>query len=180
MGFADDQYIKEYKEQHTYPKIHDDIYSMHKHIDCKNIMDLGCCTGLLATHLSETYGTVIGIEPNKNYLKKAPKTPQVKYYNFPITPKTLGVLDKVIKKHNIDTIFGRRVMPEIYNYGGEKLIKSLNKLFYNNNIRNIVLEGRIESKNSTHNLSNINKEIQYFKDYDIKYTYKNCAILQRK
>lgn len=180
MGFADDQYIEEYKKHHKYPKIHDDIYSMHTHVDCKNIMDLGCCTGLLATHLAETYHTVVGIEPNKNYLKKAPHTQDVKYYNFPITPKTLGLLEKVIRKHNIDTIFGRRVMPEIYNYGGDKLIKSLNKMFYRNNIQNLILEGRIESRNSTHDLSNINKEIKYFTDYEITYTHKNCAILKRK
>ena len=180
MGFADDQFVEEYKRYHKYPKIHDDIYSMHKYVDCKNIMDLGCCTGLLTTHLAETYPKVIGIEPNKNYLKKAPQPDNVTYYNFPITPKTLGLLDKVIKQHNIDTIFGRRVMPEIYNYGGDKLINSLNTLFYRNNIQHLILEGRIESKNSTHNLSNIKKEITYFTNYEPIKTQKNCVILKRK
>ena len=180
MGFADDQYIKEYKEQHKYPKIHDEIYSLHKHIDCKNIMDLGCCTGLLTTHLSETYPELVGIEPNKNYLKKAPRKDNITYYNFPIKHETLPLLQQIIRKHHIDTIFGRRVMPEIHNYGGDKLIRELNTLFYRNNIRNIVLEGRIESRRSTHELSNINKEIKHFTNYNIKKKTKNCAILERK
>lgn len=181
MSFYDKEYVDNYYAKHEFPKIHDDIYSLHEKIKCNNILDLGCCTGLLACRLSEKYGNVVGVEPNLNYLNNAIVNDKITYYNLEINHNTLPQFEQILQKHKIDTIYARRVFPEITDTGGTSLVREVGNVLYKNGVENIVMEGRIERKNSQNKLSNLNKEVEALSDnYKPVHKYKRCAVLQRK
>ena len=51
--FDDDKYLKQFKEDQIYPKIHDDIFYLASNTEGNNVLDIGCCYGLLSHRLSK-------------------------------------------------------------------------------------------------------------------------------
>lgn len=182
MRFNDDKYLIEYYKYNQYPKIHDDIYNLSKKIDRNNnVIDLGCCYGLLSNRLSEYFNKVIGIDSNISYLEKAIKNKNITYFNLKITSNNLFELENIIRKEKITCLIARRIIPELYETEGFELLYIFSKLLYNNNIKYIVLEGRKYNKRAVNPLSNIDKEIIIFnKYYNLEKRYKDCALLRRK
>jgi SAM-dependent methyltransferase len=177
--FSDDKHIKNLLEYGTYPKIHDDIFYLSKFIEADNVLDLGCCTGLLSNRLANIYENVIGIEANKSFLNKAIKKDNIFYFNIKINNSTLDKVKDIIHKYNIDTIFARRVFPELYTTGGTELLNNLSTLFFTSRINYIVLEGRKPVKNATNPYNTLDREIEIFKKHYTEYIrYKNCSILK--
>ena len=181
MRFDDDGYLKQYYQSHVYPKIHDDIFELHRYIPVKNVIDLGCCTGLLSRRLADKYDFVLGIEINKKYLDKAVKAHNIKYLNFGIQNDTLIDLNDAIKKYGIRAIFARRVIPEIYETGGFKLVNDFIDTVFKAGIEYIAIEGRKSTRNAVNPLYSIGQEgVVFDKKYDCVYQYKNCRLLKRK
>ncbi|RAP49289.1 MAG: hypothetical protein BZ138_07870 [Methanosphaera sp. rholeuAM270] len=176
--YNDSEYIWNYLEFGEYPKIHESIYSLHKKINAKRVADLCCGTGLLAHHLSQRYEHVVAIEADSKNLEKALPSPKIKYYCLNISQTTLFKLKKIFIDNNIDSVFIRRGVPELYDTGGIDLIRKLDNLFKECKIKYLVLEGRIVSKNSTHPLKSLDNEISLFHNYKETYRKKNCAVLE--
>ena len=182
MRFNDEIYLKQYYELKQFPKIHDDIFYLCQKLKGKHTaIDLGCCFGLLAKRLLFVFDKVIGIESNTNYLEKAINCSKIKYYNIEVNMKTLSQLEQIIKKYKVDILVARRVIPELYETGGEELLYFFKKTIYNSGINYIVLEGRKSNANAVNPLSTIEKEVKVFLDlYEIQEQYRNCILLRRK
>lgn len=181
MRFDDDEYLNIFYTTGKYPKIHDDIFSMHKVVECKNVIDLGCCTGLLSHRLSTVYNSVIGIEPSEKYLKKAVKSAKIKYKNMSINDETIDTLKDIILDNKIDGIYCRRVVPEIYETGGMELVKKFIEVLYNNGVEFVVLEGRKSNRNAINPLKSIVEENKVFNGYyETVASYRNCRVLRRR
>lgn len=180
MTFDDLEYIRDLKEKGQYPKIHDDIFELHEHVPVNNVVDMGCCHGLLSHRLGQVYDHVVGIEPSKRYCKNLQLKDNVTYYNLQLNKQTIITFDKILKKHNIGGIFCRRVISEIYTTGGEELIQSLKNCLISNNVNYIALEGRIETKNSVNPINNTEKEINLFNDEYKVIATKHRAVVMKK
>lgn len=181
MSFHDQSYVDAYLQRHEFPAIHDEIFALDKFVIFDTVMDLGCCTGLLAARLAETHTNVVAIEPNKNYLKNAVQLPNIHYYNMGVSDKTLDQIAAIIRKHNVKAIFARRVLPEIYDTGGESLVRSLIKTCHDNGVLTFVVEGRVETSRSAHALKGIDDEINIVGEYyQPIMTNHNCLLCMAK
>lgn len=181
MRFDDDEYLKNFYERGIYPKIHDDIFSLDRFVVGTNVIDLGCCTGLLARRLVPTHGKIIGIECNENYLSKAVRHEKIKYVNLKIEANKLGELADLIQRNNIECIYARRVIPEIYETGGFELVSALAETLFNSCIRYLVIEGRKSNRNAVNPLFNLEKELTAMsKYYYVTERAGNCAVLKRR
>lgn len=181
MRFNDDKYVYDVLNYNKYPKIHDDIFYLSNFIDVDNVLDIGCCTGLLSHRLSNIYKNVIGVEANKTFIDKAINKDNVKYINLKINNKNLSKLEDILISNNIEAVFARRVFPEIYDTGGIDLLNNICDMFYKCNLKYIVIEGRKPTKNAKNPLNILDKEMQIFSKYYIEYKRnKNCCILKLK
>lgn len=171
MRFDDIAYVDEYKKSGKYPKIHDDIFSLDANIPVGNVIDLGCCTGLLSVRLAQRHNLVIGIEPNKEYIKNAVPHERCVYMNFKIDYSNLKKLEQVILENHITTIYARRVLPEICDAGGIELVRDMIAMFRDCGVKNCVIEGRKCNSKSVHKLKNLSKEMELFQGF---YSVKVC------
>lgn len=174
--FDDDKYLKQFKYG-IYPKIHNDIFYLTSNTIGSNILDIGCCYGLLSHRLSKQFN-VIGIESSKYYCDRSIYQNIV---NMKINENTLSQFRDILIKNKIDIVVFRRVIPEIYDCGGDSLIHDIEKALYECDVEYIILEGRIESKRSVHKLKSINDEIEILNNYYfLDKRYKRYARLKRK
>lgn len=180
MRFDDLQYVNEYNQNGKFPKIHDDIASLDEYVPAGVVLDLGCCTGLLSCRLAQKHKTVIGIEPNKQYLAHAVHKDNVNYVNMKICEETMQQLKEIITKYNVTCVYARRVLPEICDAGGIKLVRGMISLFNECGVKHIVIEGRKCSKNSTHVLKSIEREKEMFSGLYVNiHNYKNCSLFTK-
>lgn len=181
MRFDDDGYLKAFYELGEYPKIHDNIFKLDRFVKGTNVIDLGCCTGLLARRLVRTHNTVVGIECNKNYLARAVKHDRIKYENLKVDFDTLQALAEIIKGNNIECVYARRVIPEIYETSGFELVSALAETFYKNGVKFLVIEGRKSSRNAVNPLSSVEKEIAALQTYYyVSEKIGNCVLMERR
>lgn len=181
MRFNDLKHVENYKNNGEYPKIHNDIYAMSKYVTAKNVIDLGCCTGLLASRLREKHQKIIGIEPNDNYLMHAIKEEGIKYYKLKVEKETLSTIGELIRNEGVTAVYARRVLPEILESGGSELVRELVKVFFSNGVQFIVLEGRKATKRAVNPLKSIEREVEACsKYYDVIHTFNDCAVLRSK
>ena len=180
MRFDDLEYVSQYNTNGKYPKIHDDIASLDEYVPAGVVLDLGCCTGLLSCRLAEKHNAVIGIEANKHYLSAAVRKENVHYINMKICEETMQDLKEIIVKHNINCVYARRVLPEICDAGGIKLVRAMISMFHECGIKHIVIEGRKCSKNSTHVLKSIEREKELFAGLYINiHNRKSCSLFTK-
>lgn len=182
MRFNDEQHIKDYKNRGVYPRIHGDIFSLDKHIPASNVLDIGCSTGLLTARLADKHKKVVGIDSDKKALQQAReiKKRNVALYEGKINEQTVNEVEQILKDHNINVIYARRVLPELTDVGGLSLIETLVTMFYTQKVKYVVLEGRQRRRSATHVMKDIDKEISRFVGlYKPIKRYKECAILER-
>lgn len=162
MRFNSSDHLSAWKQTNRFPKIHDKIYKfIIEQSNGSRFLDLGACHGLLTQRLNiEKFKWVaFGVEENNKYIedgKLAGITAQI--LNLKITTDTLNVLVDYITKNKINTIVARRVLPEIWGNdinGGREFAKKI----YDAGIKEIFIEGRIETKNAINKLCCINNEI---------------------
>ncbi len=179
MRFDDNSYIEAFLQRGEYPKIHDDIFHISRHLQDESVLDLGSCTGLLSKRLSMRNESVVGIEANPSSYSKSIPGENITYYNLKVEDQTLPLVKQIIIKHGIQTVYARRVFPELYNTGGVELVKKISALFAECGIRHIVIEGRIKTPKATNLLSNVDAECAVLSThYQRIKTYKNCRILK--
>jgi len=179
MRFDDDSYIEAFYQRGEYPKIHNDIFHISHNLRDEIVLDLGSCTGLLSKRLSTRNKAVVGIEANANSFAKSVLGDNIIYYNLKVNDATLPRVKEILILHGVQTVYARRVFPELYDTGGLALVKKVCALFAEVGIQHIVIEGRQKTPNATNLLSNVDAECAIFSEhYRVIKTYKNCRILK--
>lgn len=184
-SFASQEYVDDYNNYGIFPKIHNDIaYCIKKFANKKEpCLDICSCTGLLsARSIACGRSFCIGIESNKNSIDRAIKHIKTKFFNIHIKEETLPEIEALIKEYKPTLAIARRALPEIAN-GDVDIIKNLFTLLHKNGIEDVIIEGRIVSKNSVNILSSIEDEISVIEStgkYLLRNRYKNCAYLSKK
>lgn len=182
--FSSNEYVNAYIESGILPAIHEDIGVLLDNFlkEDEVVIDLGSCTGLLSLRAIKAGAKLVfGIEPNLHYISEAVVNEKIKYENFPVIEENFEKLFDIITKNNVTSIIARRVFPEIGEAGSVGTVYELAKLFYNNGINHIYLEGRVFVKNAKNHFSCVEREIEAFElYYEKKAAYKNAYILQKR
>lgn len=179
MRFDSDKHLERYYGLGVYPKIHDDIYYLDRYVRDLNVLDVGCCYGLLSARLADTHKVVVGVEPSARYLSKAIRRDNIHYMRMAITEDTLPELSKILREYNIQAAYMRRVIPEIWETGGYALVNGFIGTLAVNNVQRIVVEGRKTTRNHINPLYKVEKEIEACgKYYGVIARFRNCAVLE--
>lgn len=180
MRYNDGDYIRRYKEFGEFPHIHDDIFAISRSLIGQNVIDLGCCTGLLTLRLATRNNLVIGVEANAAFLDECISASNVKYRNIRVSADTLQDFAGLVDKYHIQTIYARRVLPELQETGGAELVADFIKLCYGHNVERFVIEGRKSNKNAVNPLSSVQKEVEAMRGfYAVEKSYNECRIMKR-
>lgn len=181
MKYDSLEHIDNLKKKGVYPKIHNDIFKLHQLVPVDNVLDVGCCYGLLSHRLSQVYDNVVGIEANSRYAEHFIFKDNIRYYNFEINKKNIGLLDHIIKKHNIQAVYCRRVIPSIYDTGGLELVQMFKDTLIRNNIEYLITEGMFKFKHNKNYFKTCYEEFAFFGDeYEVIQQYNNCGVLKLK
>ena len=180
MKFDDDEYINRYLSTGEYPRIHDDIFSRVDLVPVHSVMDVGCCKGLLSSRLAKKYGVVVGIDPNESYLDKAIQEPGIVYRRTGVDFDTLGAISDIIKQYSVKAVFARRVLPEICDTGGLKLVRLFIETLYTCKVDYVIIEGRRRTNRAVNPLKDVEEEVKMFDGlYEVIDSYKEVRVLKR-
>lgn len=165
--FDSQQYLDDYVQKGTFPKIHDKIAAVIA-ARCPKVpaMDFGACIGMLTTRLVEQLDmpSAVGIEPDRKNLGRALTRPNVKFYNMPIDQKHLMQLERIITENGVRLLVARRVISEI-GFNNFAFMPVLSESLQRCGIEDIVLEGRVYSARSTHPIPNADKEAELMSNH---------------
>lgn len=196
-GYAKSQYVVDYVNTRTFPKIHDAIAEgMAQVVRNARVIDMGASTGLLGLRavLERGAQAVLGFEPEQRdvsvfqrYL--AQFSPQVYMDHFGLDIRddasTLKFIQKV-KLFRAEVMLARRIIPELSTHGisateplppgtGERL----GRAFRMAGIKTIVVQGRVYSARATHPLASIDREIAALSShYGLVQRKKDVAVLR--
>lgn len=181
MRFDDLAHVIRYHKG-EYPKIHDDIFHMaKKHVDGRNVMDIGACRGLLGArmiHMGVT-DNVLCVEPNRRYMDNRIIVQGVDFANIHVKRRTMPMLSKWIIEHDIKVVTARRVFPEIVEGEGIQTVKQFAKMMMVAGVETVILEGRIKTKNAVNPLYDANREVWALSPFFIEVeAYKNVRVLR--
>ena len=181
MRFSDYAYVEDYLEHGKYPKIHDGIFALDRFIPRCNVLDLGCCTGLLSLRLADVHPLVVGVEPSTTYISKAPEKGNVRYVVMGISSETLVSFGELISENRIEAVFARRVLPEISECGGVELVTSLAETMRGAGVKYLAIEGRKPRGNAVNRLSSIDDEILAVnRQYKIIRRCGDCVLMEAR
>lgn len=169
MKYDAQEYVDAFNQEGKYPRIHDNIFDVCKQFIPlnENVMDLGACTGLLSMRLVQqgVARQVVGLEPNKNSLKRAVKHPDIDYYNFGVSLTDMSKVCRVLQNYQVGAVVARRVFPEIVEHAGIEAVKEFGRVASKYGVDLIVLEGRVQTKRATNMLNSADVEVKALAAY---------------
>lgn len=180
MRYDDMAYVAAYNERGEYPKIHDDIFSLDEGLPRGVVADIGACHGLLAARLVNAGHTkCLAFEMNPRYLAEAIRDKRIEYHGYPVSYTTLGFFAGELKDAGVSIVFARRVIPEIWDRGGEKLVRGFAGAMFAAGVKYLVVEGRLPTARAVNGMNTIEREIAALNGFKEIKRFKNCALLER-
>ena len=176
MQFNDLGYVQDYRATGKLPAIHDHIWRVYKEHVPKfmHVVDLGCCTGLLAVRFAHDGAKVRGIDCNQTFLNNAVTESGVMHTCVKITPETIESALWNVKKQ---LVVARRIIPEISCEEFGTIVTIAKKMHAAG--CHVLLEGRKYSKRSTAVFNCIEIEVEAFVQagYKLQYSEGDVAYL---
>lgn len=171
MRFSDGQYLKDWANDKSYPKIHDAMFNMiEKYQEGTGFIDLCGNHGMLATRIYENIcENTILVDGDAGALKLGVSySIPVMAYHLMVTPKNYGKFFMLLSRHDIDTIVARRCISELFTDSSDPMCAVFTNLCRKGGINQVFLQGRAPTKNATHPIPSIKEEMECFKaDYDV-------------
>lgn len=162
MRFDSVEHLEAWRDLGVYPKIHDAVAgAIVTFMQGSRILDLGCSYGLLAQRIMAQLGTqaAVGVDSDAKAIRLAEAAGiGVTLYRMRIAGDTLPQLVRIVKRHDIDVIAARRILPELF---GDDL--ELGRAFAREmaaaGVREMFIEGRVVSESSVNALRSIDEEV---------------------
>jgi predicted RNA methylase len=167
----------------VFPKIHQAIFkTVAERVVYGGVVDLCCSTGLLGEQIrSKLSAHVVGIEADTEaILRGVAAGVKIPIMSAKIDPPKLDVIAEWLRAQGIKTVIARRCFPELF--GGRKdfghaFVAKIAEI----GIGEIVLQGRVVTRNATNELSSLAKEIQLCEShYEVIALSGPCAYLRRR
>lgn len=183
--FNDPQILEDWRVNHRWPAIHGKIAAAAQmFIRGPRVLDLCCSFGLLGQRLLKTCPNVekvIGVDCDDRAMGLGRAAGiAVDMHSMKITPDTVHLLYDLIKREGITTIVARRAFPELFGENhqfGRDFAISCNHF----GVRELLLEGRVESRRSSNSLCGIDLEVELVRgSYELTGAFEKCAYLQPK
>ena len=162
VRFNSPSYLDAWKQRGEWPVIHNPMADFAAaQMRGQSLLDLGCAFGLLGARISKEAGGIpcVGVERDPVTITAATEAGvPIKFAAMKVTRETLTELIAVIATHKVDTIIARRILPELW---GEDLEggKAFASVIAATGVREVFLEGRIESERATNPLRSVNEEV---------------------
>lgn len=161
MRFNSSQHLLQWQENGTFPGIHRPMLEAIRWAGTgTRYLDLGACHGLLGAAVAMfPPAYVIGIEASREAIGLAQLAGvPVQIIAMRIDTGKLPDLAGIIKRHRIDTVIARRVLPELWGHdlpGGREFARTL----HGAGIKQVFVEGRRASPQARNPLDCIDREV---------------------
>ena len=161
MRFNAPEYINEFTATGQFPKIHRNIVDMAiAHVKGKKGVDLCCSHGLLGQQLMQRGNfQMIGVDGDKKAVQLAHENKiWMDVFHLAIKKETMEVLTNLVKSQNCTFLVARRCLPELFGNDMEFGIDFFHQM-RQIGITEVMLEGRVATKNAVNPLFSLNAEI---------------------
>jgi hypothetical protein len=181
MRFNAPEYINEFSSTGQFPKIHRNIVDMAlNHVKGRKGLDLCCSHGLLGQQLMQRGNYVMcGIDGDIKAVQLA-RDHKIQMEILPLAIKktTLELIITFIKAQNCSFVVARRCLPELFGDDMEFGIEFFHQM-REIGITEVMLEGRVATKNAVNPLFSLNAEIDLIsQDYTPWQQANNVAYLR--
>lgn len=181
MRFNSKEHIQTYVDTGKFPAIHSPLVSLAvEHLNGRRGLDLCCSHGLLGEQLHKRHGFyMVGVDADaKSVALAKDNSITMDIYQIKLKAETFPVIFKLIQEKMLDVLIARRCFPELF---GENL--QLGKSFFaelsKSGVKEIALEGRVQTLKATNPLASLDGEIALaINYYSVKIRQGNTAILQ--
>jgi hypothetical protein len=165
MRFNSIEYIFAYSKTGIFPAIHKNIANMAlDHVQGRSGLDLCCSYGLLGQQLANRGGYVMaGIDSNFKAVDLAQIYVDMPVYQIRVDRNNLDKIRNTVYVRDITFIVARRCLPELF---GDDLEWGIDffAAMREYGVRELVLEGRVKTKNATNALHSLEAEIDLVSD----------------
>ena len=181
MRFNSKEHIQTYVDTGKFPAIHSPLVSLAvEHLSGRRGLDLCCSHGLLGEQLHKRHGFyMLGVDGDaKSVALAKDNSITMDIYHIKLKAETFPVIFKLIEEKMLDVLIARRCFPELF---GDNL--QLGDTFFGEikkcGIKEIAVEGRVQTLKATNALASIDAEIALASKYfTVKIRQGNTAILQ--
>lgn len=180
MTFDSLKHLENFKSG-IYPAIHTPMLSaIYRLQPAGNILDLACCYGLIGEALLGKGFNVIGVEKNTQYIASAKKYGvQMPIHQLDICVNNLDKLQSIIDTNNIKTVIARRCFPELFSHDLDFGMATV-KMFYEQGVESLYLQGRVVSKRTINPLGRIEDEVKICADfYEVAHVLGHISVLRK-
>lgn len=159
--FSSEDYLRDFRASGAFPEIHDPLFQLvlSEALGTSGV-DLACCYGLLGERISkEADISMFGVEFSQDFITAGLDAGiDIPMYQMEVKAETLMQLLALVKKHSATVLVARRAFPEIFPEPESQFCRDFVEGIHGAGIKEVFLQGRLESARSTHPLSGIDKE----------------------
>lgn len=190
MRFSDEEYLRAWKEDGVWPKIHSTIYTLFSSTyEGRSFLDLCCCTGLIGQHIQDVNkAKVVAVEGDPAWIQRGKKWGiDVPVFELWVLPHTLRSFISFIEQNEVTGIVARRCISEIFgNDEKGRHLKTPNwdwaatftSAILEAGVNEIWIEGRADQGRSTHCIPDTETEAKCFSTgFKVTDRYKTAAYL---
>lgn len=165
MRYDSQDHLTAWIEHRTFPKIHDAIAEMAiAEMQGSRVLDLGCSYGLLGGRLVKQAGArfAVGVDLDERAMTLASVAGvPVEFRKLAITAATLPAMLDLVREYRLDVLVARRILPELF---GDDLPLGVAfaEQLASAGIREVFLEGRVETLKAVNVLCSIEQEVALF------------------
>ena len=182
MRFNAPEYIADYSKTGIFPAIHKNIVDMAlNHVQGRSGLDLCCSHGLLGQQLANRGGySMAGVDGDKRAVELANLYIDMPVYHIKVDRNSMDKIHNTLYVRDITFIVARRCLPELFGDDLEWGIEFFAAM-REYGIRELVLEGRVATKNAVNPLHSLNAEIDLVSDsYTVYQQTGNVAYLRAR
>jgi len=182
MRFNDEYYLKAWKENNEYPKIHRKLFELIKErVTGDSFIDVCGCHGLLGQHLLELGSAVMCDADTKTIKMGKDYGLTLKQYEIKITENTYPEFSQILTTNSVNVLVARRCFSEIFAPIPKDHWPTFAQLIKDAGVKEVFLQGRAVSKNHTHPLYSVVQEIEVIdSQYEVQYQEGQHAYLTLK
>lgn len=165
MRYDSPDHLATWSATGRFPAIHDAIAQVAAvEMTGRRVLDLGCSYGLLGGRLMSKglADFALGVDTDLDVMDAglAAGLP-VEYRQIKVDFTTIDALVSLISEHRIDVLVARRIMPELF---GDNLPLgvSFGIKLASAGVREVLLEGRVQTSAAVNALSSVDKEVGLF------------------
>jgi hypothetical protein len=182
MRFDDEFYLKDYTDNHRFPKIHDDLFVLiSNRMSGHSCLDLCGNHGLLGQRLIDELDVAcVLVEGHKPAIEMAERyETSVPKVHLRISRETYPDLARIIQEHKVTVLVARRCISELFKSVADPDRLVWADMLADSGIKEVFLQGRAPTRLATHPLPSVAEEVHCFPNrYALRWKQGQLAYLR--